>query len=102
MNIEKEKGKKRLKRRLQKQNGESLVETLAAMLIIVLGMLALSGAIVAGARVNASAESIGNLPTGKSGEGAAATITVKVEYDSSSTDYSRSCTIEDGGLVYYK
>ncbi|MCR4892067.1 MAG: hypothetical protein K5989_07815 [Lachnospiraceae bacterium] len=101
MYIEREK-KKIPRKRLGRQNGESLVETLAAMLIIVLGMLALSGAIIAGAQVNASAGAMGNLPSGKSGEGAAATITVKVEYNASSTDYNRPCTVEDGGLVYYK
>ena len=41
-------------RKLNSQKGETLVETLVAILIIAVGFIMLSGAIVAAARVNAS------------------------------------------------
>lgn len=42
-------------RKLQRQDGESLVEVLLSMLIISLGMLILAGAITSAARLNATA-----------------------------------------------
>ena len=47
---------KRGKKKLRDSSGESLVETLVSMLIVVLAFTMLSGAIVAAARVNAGAE----------------------------------------------
>lgn len=43
-------------KRLKKNNGETLVETLVALIITALGLLMLPGAVVAAARVNAISE----------------------------------------------
>ena len=43
-------------KRLKKNNGETLVETLVALMITALGLLMLPGAVVAAARVNAISE----------------------------------------------
>lgn len=47
---------KETKEKLKERAGETIVETLASMVIVVLAMLMLAGAIVAAARVNAAAE----------------------------------------------
>ena len=46
----------KLHRKLKESAGETLIETLAALLIACLGLLLLPGAIAASARVNAQAE----------------------------------------------
>ena len=43
-------------RKLYQRRGESFIETIAAMLIISLGMLMLAGSIISAARVNKRAE----------------------------------------------
>ena len=45
--------RKRIKRAFKNKGGETIVETLAAMLVAVLAFMVLAGAIVASARVNA-------------------------------------------------
>lgn len=46
---------KMIRKKLRSASGETLAETMVAMVIVVLGMMLLAGAIVAAAKVNASA-----------------------------------------------
>ncbi|MBQ9492764.1 MAG: prepilin-type N-terminal cleavage/methylation domain-containing protein [Oscillibacter sp.] len=48
-------------KKLKRGNGETLVELLISMLIIALGMLMLSGAIVSAARLNQQAETFADM-----------------------------------------
>lgn len=83
--------------KLRAQRGETLVESLIAMLVITLAALMLAGSVVSSARVNAGVKKIVTFPQYASGSPATVTL----------SDGSASCTLnlnvyEEGGMVYYE
>ena len=83
--------------------GESLAETLIAMLISAMGMVVLAGALVSASKANEAAEDI--LPF--SGKGLSNGGTVTIEYDGNSDDIPVSYTQyeddeEDRSVYFYE
>lgn len=66
-------------RKLRSQRGESIAETLFALLIAALGMILLAGALVAAARVNRAAEQADRYGVPDTGDTATVTIAKSTE-----------------------
>ena len=89
---------KAIKHRLISRRGESLIETLAAMLIIVMGMTALAGAIVTAARLNHTASEYASFYDSINDTGNNVTVTVK--YDVQEQTYSAKLMRNSSGRLY--
>lgn len=97
--------RKRLLERLREKRGESLVESLASMLIITLAGLLLAGAIISAARVNERTQRVVTLPPAEAGAWKDTEVKCKLsggfldqEIELSATKH----TLEKEGMAYYE
>ncbi len=98
---------KKIMRRLRSNRGESLVESMIAIVIAALTAMILAGAVVSAARVNAGAKKIVTFPGSEHvsslGE---KTLTLTMQVSDSET-YTENITVnlyaeEQEGMVYYE
>lgn len=93
---------KKIKARLRASRGESLVESLIAMLIITLAGLMLAGSVVSSARVNAGARDFLTFPRYASEESnGSANATLSWGSSNSVSLGSVNVYKSKGGMVYY-
>ena len=94
------------KRNCKRRNrGDSLGETLVALLIIALGMTMLAGAILSSARLNKKAAEAQSLPDALTEQSQTVNVTVTWEDapdGERSSPYARNATIDERGFVYYE
>ena len=95
--------------KLKKRSGESLIETLVATLITVLGMMILAGAIVSAAKGSKAAKEMqSSLSPNTAAEGSSANVTVTYEDTSESFgvqlfNYAdESASFDNGRLYFYE
>ncbi len=88
------------KKRLREKKGETLIETLVAILIVTLALVALPYAVTAAARVNRGAEDY--VKYCDYNGGASETATVKIEVGGTDRTFSGVSGYSDEGYYYYE
>ena len=90
-----------MKRKLKSSAGETLVETLFALLVVVLAMTMLAGAIVSAARVNKGAENLNTAFVQESNVDEVSSVKVQIS-GKTPIDVKAYKTRDDNQYCYYE